>query len=735
MNPRPETFERYGRHHTQPSTPTSLAVYAVISGLLIHYLLLHAGFVSQSLTQLTWNVLVRAMPARLLFKLDPAGSGNVEQRDMASKVGLYAAKSEVMGRILGMRPNNLLGSLKRARAMSGLGNAFSLTRGEAPPGLGNWDNSCYQNSVIQGFAALPALSTFLEHNIGVLGKMEGFETQKALAGVIESLNDPGNYGRRFWTPDDLKSMSSWQQQDAQEYFSKVVEQIDKEIGKALKGRTDDLGLKEGNLPTIEEHASSTSKLVGKAASLRSLIDARNSYRNPLEGLLAQRVGCMRCGFSEGLALIPFNCLTVPLGNAWKQDVRDCLDEYTALEPIEGVECGMCTLLQVRDNLKQILHRIANEPNLEEDGQPQASNALKVPVEQRLKVVETALEEKDFSENTLLKKCHIPSRNRVSTTKSRQAVIARAPKSLVIHVNRSQFDEITGAQTKNRAVVQFPKTLDLSEWCLGTKQVGQSGSLDETWEMDPSKSLLNLNDPNAQSASPVYELRAAIQHYGRHENGHYICYRKYPTQSQESAVTDEIELEEKVPKEQWWRLSDDDVSISSEEEVLNQGGVFMLFYEVVEEPECPEKVVPVPDPTVDIVMSEVATADDTAASEIPHPVAPLDEIPPRSDTPQTVIDLRIDQPVPSAIPEITTTTTSTQAERELEQERLDDSPDTPTSSNSSSSTPAREESPAPAPLSPLQQRTFTPIMRTSSIPDKTGSHHAHGRNVPSMVTPV
>jgi ubiquitin carboxyl-terminal hydrolase 1 len=41
-------------------------------------------------------------------------------------------------------------------------------------------------------------------------------------------------------------------------------------------------------------------------------------------------------------------------------------------------------------------------------------------------------------------------------------------------------------------------------------------------------------------------------------------------------------EEKAPrKSQWWRLSDDDVSQVSEENVLNQGGVFMLFYDLVE----------------------------------------------------------------------------------------------------------------------------------------------------------
>lgn len=38
-------------------------------------------------------------------------------------------------------------------------------------------------------------------------------------------------------------MSSWQQQDAQEYFSKVVGQVDHEVQQATKRRTRNLGLK------------------------------------------------------------------------------------------------------------------------------------------------------------------------------------------------------------------------------------------------------------------------------------------------------------------------------------------------------------------------------------------------------------------------------------------------------------------------------------------------------------
>ncbi|KAF5014892.1 hypothetical protein F66182_13967, partial [Fusarium sp. NRRL 66182] len=196
------------------------------------------------------------------------------------------------------------------------------------------------------------------------------------------------------------------------------------------------------------------------------IEQPDIMHNPLEGLLAQRVGCIRCGWTEGLSLIPFNCLTVSLGRGKEYDIRDCLDDYMALETIEGVECAKCTLLRTKDQLHRLLEQIEEDDNIVKG--PQAAtvtSTLKSSAETRLQAVQEALDEEDFTEKVLSKKCHIPSKNRVSVTKSRQAVIARTPKSLVIHVNRSVFDEMTGTLRKNSAAVRFPASIDLGEWCL------------------------------------------------------------------------------------------------------------------------------------------------------------------------------------------------------------------------------------------------------------------------------
>lgn len=117
------------------------------------------------------------------------------------------------------------------------------------------------------------------------------------------------------------------------------------------------------------------------------------------------------------------------------------------------------------------------------------------------------------------------------------------------------------------------------------------------------------------SGPVYELRAVVAHYGHHNNGHYICYRKHaasgppPALDKEGGVEvktekqeEEVEVEEREAEAEsermegseegskegdgeeaatWWRLSDESVRKVPEDVVMAQGNVFMLFYDCVD----------------------------------------------------------------------------------------------------------------------------------------------------------
>jgi ubiquitin carboxyl-terminal hydrolase 1 len=482
----------------------------------------------------------------------------------------HAAKSDALRRMLGLGGNVILQHLPSAGeaiGLGGVGRRLSMATGrktvtsDVPAGLGNWDNSCYQNSILQALASLDSLKDWLRKAEPPHSDGSTTTTTTALQETVAKLRDPKNNGKHMWTPAKLKNMSSWQQQDAQEYFNKIMDELDKEAKKAFVG-----GRRFAGLETILEQTGSVEKEAPATAVLR----------NPLEGLVAQRVACTRCGFSEGYSMIPFNCLTVPLGPQMHYNLEDCLTEYTKSEDIEGVECRSCTLMQAAERLQKILVNAPFQPRASEMTEaitsPRTGNAMSLPSEirtqiaQRLRAIEKALEEDDFADKTLKQDCAIPAKAYASTIKTREAIIGRAPHSLVVHINRSVFDERTGQQRKNYAHVRYPVVLDLRPWML---------------------------EP-ASSPPALFRLSAVVQHYGRHENGHYICYRRhararpFADDDEEEGGKEEV-LGGSFPsfgKEQWWRLSDEDVAPVDEEEVLDQSGAFMLFYERVDVDDSP-----------------------------------------------------------------------------------------------------------------------------------------------------
>ncbi|KAK5682434.1 ubiquitin-specific protease ubp1 [Elasticomyces elasticus] len=536
-------------------SPGATLGYSILALYLIHQALAYLNYPILSLPELVWNAFVYLVPVRLLLDSER----RQQLREQGGMSQMQAAKSEALRRMVlggGALSHKLVGGEGLMRRMSTLPGNDQPTS-DAPPGLGNWDNSCYQNSVLQGLASLGSLTGYLQR-----AGVDAESTNVSLQDTIAKLNDASNNGKQLWTPAKLKSMSSWQQQDAQEYFSKIMDDLDKEAARAIAA--------DKAKPGLEGAVHETSPDAQR--------DDSTTVRNPLEGLLAQRVACTRCGFSEGLSMIPFNCLTVPLGLDATCHIGDCLDEYTKLEDINEVDCPKCTLVRAEGQLKQMI------PSSEDVEETENSTArtLSLPPElrmlaaKRLEAIRNALENDDFADKTLNDACQIPRKAHVSTTKTRQAVIGRAPQSLVVHVNRSVFDEMTGVQRKNYASVRYPMVLNLAEWMLSHGSNGQA-----------TRSMLE----DAQNEDVLYRLRAVVTHYGRHENGHYICYRRHPLRP--AAETDDGSDADVDQREQWWRLSDEDVSAVTEDNVLDQGGVFMLFYEREAVSNVPEDVAVTP----------------------------------------------------------------------------------------------------------------------------------------------
>ncbi|CRK12032.1 hypothetical protein BN1708_002421, partial [Verticillium longisporum] len=588
-----------------------------------------------------WDAVVHVLPYRLLYVLENWLRPPLAPRPMLQgPARTHAVKSDMMQKILDMdrAGGGIMNTVSQAgqrglTSMSGAMMAFKADS-ESPPGLGNLDNSCYQNSILQGLASLKPLPRYLSEQLRDADlDRRRYDATVTLRGLIADLNSVENNGRTLWTPGSLKNMSTWQQQDAQEYFSKLLDEIDKEIAKA--------GKRKNSLPSLDTSATAAAASTAASApddtnlsqhsddsgyqSVSTLSRANSAAklaRNPLEGLVAQRVACVQCGHSDGLAMIPFNCLTLSLGlNSAEHDLYELLDAYANIESIEGVECGKCTLLKVRKLLNILIER-------------NPGTGSEMP-RSRLAAVEEAFENDDFEDKTITEKCKVSASHKVTSTKTKQTVIARPPQSLAIHMNRSAFDENTGHMWKNGAAVRFPPTLDLGPWCLGSAGTyarvtpdeeastsgGSGGGLpnvkparpdEEEWLLNPRSSMVAGDKGQSKITGPLYELQAVVTHFGRHENGHYICYRKFPRSSPpagvaptkdmdadelqetaggggielkpiavEQAVNQEAAQQEEEVEMDWWRLSDETVRKVDEDHVLSQGGVFMLFYDCVD----------------------------------------------------------------------------------------------------------------------------------------------------------
>lgn len=571
-----------------------------------------------SIGELIWDAIVFICPAGLLYTVDRWVNPPLFPIPMLQpQPATHAAKSDVLRKILRTdQPGGIVASVSEAGRRT-LSNTFSGPKGKSdqPAGLGNWDNSCFQNSILQGLASLKHLPRYLGgfNTSGKSPSKDQTTTAGSLCSFIAELNDTSNNGRTLYTPSILKNMSTIQQQDAQEYFSKLMDQIDKDVEKAAKAACRQAGF-EMDL-SRDDTASSQHSDDSGYQSLPMLSKAGSelvTLRNPLEGLSAQRVACMSCGHSEGLSMIPFNCLTLNFEVGISHyDLFELLDNLVRLEPIQGVECVKCTLLEYRKQLQRLSMTV-----------PAAAT--------RLQAVGEVLEDEEFDDK-ILKQLKIPGAQKISSTKTKQVVIGRPPPSLVIHMNRSVFDPSTFRSYKNLAAVEFPKTLDLGPWCIGSAegkpvlaasklQGGDSleGAHDEEkWVLDARASMVAGDAHPSKISGPIYELRAVVTHYGRHENGHYVCYKRGNTgilhdadkaeeedldqppnlvgDDTSDAVDDvhESNADEASPPEdteepfnedpdsQWWRLSDETVYKVREQDVLSQGGVFMLFYDCVD----------------------------------------------------------------------------------------------------------------------------------------------------------
>lgn len=579
-----------------------------------------------------------------------------------------------------------------------------MKRGGNIGGLVNDGNTCFMNSVMQSLASSNTLVSLLENEkMQDAAEAKELYFMKSLRTLIQKINAKHyNSGRDYKTNPMLKTMSKtpnknfllgYNQEDAQEFFQTILAELESDLKKMHKSDASDSEPSEPSTPsstssttkngpvyknTLPEGTMFGSDDIGKLGDVYipasqidpNLEDAnekvfRYNLLTPVDGLSAERIGCLRCGEMGGIrySVLSGMSLNLPATNYAALSLTDLLDEWIKPEIIEGVNCNRCALNHVIEVLEEKKNNASVTPTVAALYDKRIES---IKAELKKPIIDDEAVKKMYTDNTMQK-----------TSKSKQILMSRPPPLLAIHINRSVFDPQTFRVRKNGARVMFPLKLDLDPYVAEPSEINTDARLplskkskpieethdgddeyDDGEEMDvepaeddttvenaaPASTSADLivdsesetpslvseddekveisdkvtSDPFADDAASqtdadvdlekpqligndhdsdidesssdddeedrrvgpirledktiplsiekqdisgplVYQLRSVICHYGTHNYGHYIAFRKY--------------------RGVWWRTSDENVDIVDEDEVLSTPGTFMLFYEL------------------------------------------------------------------------------------------------------------------------------------------------------------
>jgi ubiquitin carboxyl-terminal hydrolase 1 len=213
---------------------------------------------------------------------------------------------------------------------------------------------------------------------------------------------------------------------------------------------------------------------------------------------------------------------------WQSSCRleDCLEDYTRLEILKDCICRKCSLVATLTRLQK--ERSPLEAAVAPPAKASSSKKKRLKEVRKMEGrVKAALEEGRIEDD--LKDVRIEKV--FSTASTKQAMIARPPPVLALHLNRSiHYGSYVG---KNNCRVFFPEVLDLTPYTTsGSLSTIPTASISTPPPSNPLPRRSTTPTPSLyrgmEATRTIYRLSAVVCHFGTHSFGHYICYRRKPT---------------------------------------------------------------------------------------------------------------------------------------------------------------------------------------------------------------